>query len=211
MMPGSNISRPSVTFYTSLATRELIETLHAELGLNLGQTAVAALVYYRNLIMEGTAEKPGSSRIDRGEETRQLTVFDQPELAAWLADKAGEWGTSRGLILATAAGYYAAAIESGCIPKPLPQAKPEKPPVPKPKSNSRVQLPKPARTITLTNRAACPVCEKQVGVNPETSLLANHIAAPNVRPKGKFVLCTGSGQTPASRVIHNADTTRRLV
>jgi hypothetical protein len=60
------------------------------------------------------------------------------------------------------------------------------------------------------DRATCGICGKQAGVDAETSLLADHVAHPSVRPRGVFALCDGSGQGPAGPVIHAAEITRKL-
>lgn len=77
-----------------------------------------------------------------------------------------------------------------------------------PKATSRVRLPGPKGKPALRDHSECQECHKQVGITPETSLLADHVAASSVRPPGVFQLCKGSGQLPAGRIVHDADTSR---
>ena len=103
--------------------------------------------------------------------------------------------------------------ETDISPAPLPVEPPaptRETPMTRPKSSAQAKLTRPSSSPVLNDRAACPVCEKQAGVNPETSLLGPHIAHPSVRPKGVYQACDGTGQAPAGPVIHAAEHNRRL-
>jgi hypothetical protein len=215
-MPGSSPS--TLTFYVTSEARELIETLSSEFGQNMGQVSAAALGYYRNLIDAGEASKPEAARIGSelgaGQGSRRVIIPGQSDIGQWLAHVSDDWGTSRGLVLMKAVEYYSAAIESGRIPRPVKRETPKKTSSSRPKTRPSASLVKPTGKPLAVDRAQCGTCHKQVGIHAETSLLVDHVAHPSVRPKGKYVLCEGSGQAPDGPIIHSAEivtSTRRPV
>jgi hypothetical protein len=200
-------TKPTLSFLVAVETRELIGQLSDKSGLRLGQVITLALDYYRGLIDAEQAERPDGPRLGVGQESRQMTVTAAEERTArWLTDVRDRWSTSFGLILMKALDYYVGAIESGKVTLPAkPGPKPEKPkPAPK-KTYEAGQPVRPRGAPTLTDRALCGVCHKQVFVDSGTSLLAGHIAHASVRPRGEYKLCDGSGKTPAGPIIHGAE------
>jgi hypothetical protein len=192
----------SLTFQVAQSARELIDRLSAELGQSLTNVGLLALGYYRERIDADTAGRPEAGRVLGFSSAKQVSITGtgHTEIKSWLLEKAAEWRVTRGQILSEALDYFAAAIEAGHIGRPVPPAKPEPTPVPKQPSG----LVNPIGQPVLKDRALCGVCQKQVPVHADAELLANHIAHPSVRPRGKFKLCDGSGKEPAGRVIHDA-------
>lgn len=186
------------TFAVTPETRKLIEALSGDLGASMGKVAVNALEHYRGLLEAGSAEKPADNRLPARRGSQRVIFTGQPELAEWLGTVSGEWNASRALVLEKAVGYYAAAVESGSVLRAARSRKPSAKPKPEPETFR-------AGTPALRDRALCGTCGKQARVDPSTSLLAPHIAHPSVRPKGVFMNCKGSGQSPAGQIVHSAE------
>lgn len=204
-------SPPSVNFYLTPKARQEIERLAGEYDCAMGDIVMAALTYYRTLLAEGKATKPETTSLALGKQSPRVTIPDKYGIRDWLADLVKETGATRGAIFLAALATYMSALKNGEVPEPgtkrPARPEPEKPSKAKPPQ----PLPSPRAKGVPVDRGPCPVCEKQAPVDSATGLLASHVAHPSVRPRGKFVLCAGSGQTPAGPIVHAADTNQRLV
>lgn len=147
----------------------------------------------------------------------QINTAMTREDRAWLESQAQRLGVARSEVVRRAIAFYREHAPVDPVPAdPTPPTDtgdtetPKEPAMP-PRKQARPSVTRPLATPKLSDRAECPVCRKQVGVHPETSLLADHIAHPSVRPRGQYQLCVGSGQEPAGPVVHAAETDWRRV
>jgi len=193
-----------ITFYVTTEARNQIRKLSSDSGLSLGQVSVAALSHYRALIDAGQADRPERARLGGGSKsTARVVVAGQLELAQWIARVAAEWGTTRGLILMAAVGYFAAAAEAGRVRVPTPQTPRKAAPRP------TVSMARPRGTPTAVDRAVCPECSSMrivTSADGQAVLAAHTVWARNAnQPRGgEHLECPGSGTKP-DRVVHSAE------
>jgi hypothetical protein len=195
-----------ITFYVTTEARNQIRELSGDSGLSLGQVSVAALSHYRGLIDAGEADRPVAARLGGGSKsTARVVVAGQLELAQWIARMSAEWGTTRGLILMAAVGYFAAAAEAGRVRVPTPQTARKH----TPKQRPTVSMARPKGTPTPVDRAVCPECSSMrmvTSAEGQAVLAAHTVWARNAsHPRGgEHLECPGSGTKP-DRVVHSAE------